>query len=203
MKRWTAALALGIAAFAASPAVLRAADPPAPNVRPGDRRAVKNGTDPDAKKVNPTPVKTTVEKLLDIPRPPELNSNEPDPQYEAKRVEPVETTVYLVEADIISHQLMPDGDFLLVLKGETGKTLVVELPDPKRAGPNSRWAKEIAAVRKAFEEKFHPTTERTEVTGRARITAVGFFGRPSPRNAPANLGGVRLQPAIKIEWLEP
>ena len=35
----------------------------------------------------------------------------------------------------------------------------------------------------------------------ARITGIGFYGRPNPKGAPDNLSGLRLQPAVKLEWL--
>lgn len=165
----------------------------------GIRRAVKNGTDPDAAQVNSKPVKTTVEQLLDLPRPLRLQSEEPDPELEEHRVGPVETTVWELDAEIIAHQLMPDGDFRVVLRGNSGRSLVVELPDPKLA-PKSRWAKELTEVRKQFEEKFHPTKELQEASAPVRLQGVGHFGKVFVKAVPNNLSGIRLQPVVKIEW---
>lgn len=165
----------------------------------GVRRAVKNGTDPDAAQVNPKPVKTTVEQLLDLPRPLRLQSEEPDPELEEHRVGPVETTIWELEAEVVAHQLMPDGDFRVVLRGASGRSLVVELPDPKLA-PKSHWAKELTEVRKQFEEKFHPTKELQEASVPVRLQGVGHFGKVFVKAVPNNLSGIRLQPVVKIEW---
>jgi hypothetical protein len=165
----------------------------------GVRRAVKNGTDPDAAQVNPKPRKTTVEQLLDLPRPLRLQSEEPDPELEEHRVGPVETTIWELEAEVIAHQLMPDGDFRVVLRGASGRSLVVELPDPKLA-PKSHWAKELAEVRKQFEEKFHPKKELQEAAVPVRLQGVGHFGKVFVKAVPNNLSGIRLQPVVKIEW---
>ena len=165
----------------------------------GIRRAVKNGTDPDAAQVNSKPVKTTVEQLLDLPRPLRLQSEEPDPELEEHRVGPVETTIWEVDAEVIAHQLMPDGDFRVVLRGDSGRSLVVELPDPKLA-PKSHWVKELTEVRKQFEEKFHPTKELQEASVPVRLQGVGHFGKVFVKAVPNNLSGIRLQPVVKIEW---
>lgn len=166
----------------------------------GGRRSVMNGVDPDARRVKDKPVRTTVEKMLDQPRPLDLGFSELNPEYAERRAEGVETTLWELDAQIDSYQLMPDGDFRVVLKGASGRKIVMELPDPKLA-KDSRWAKELAEVRKQFEEKLHPTREPKQVTTRARITGVGFFGRPAPRGAEENASGVQLHPVVKLEWL--
>lgn len=196
-------LAAALASFLCCAGGMRAAaQGGASGPRPGDRRAVKNGTDPGAQRIPERPKKTTVEKLLSQPRPPELDVvSEADPEFEQKRLGPVENTIWTVEADLVSHQLMPDGDFRVVLRGETGRMLVMELPDPKRVDPKSRWAREIAAVRKQFEDRFHPTVEAAAAKGRIRVSALGFWGRKNPRGAPDNTGGVQLHPAVQLDWL--
>lgn len=193
----TQTAALGLAA-SVMPAF--AADAPPTGKSPvGVRRAVKNGTDPDAAQVSSKPVKTTVEQLLDLPRPLRLQSEEPDPELEDHRVGPVETTIWELEAEVIAHQLMPDGDFRVVLRGTSGRSLVVELPDPKLA-PKSRWSKELTEVRKQFEEKFHPTKELQEAAAPVRLQGVGHFGKVFLKAVPNNLSGIRLQPVVKIDW---
>lgn len=195
-------LVLGLTTAALLPAFRALAEPEAPRKEPaGVRRPVKNGTDADAGRVNATPVKTTIEKLSVQPRPPQLQSNDPNPEDDQHRFEPVETTVWEVEAEVVAYQLMPDGDFRVVLKGESGKQLVVEMPDPKLAGPKSRWAKELTAARKVFDDKFHPTRELQEGHARLRLQGVGHFGKLFTRGAEKNLSGVRLQPVLKIDWL--
>lgn len=195
-------LAVGVVSYAAPQPGAPDPNPgvPAPPSVHGGRRAVMNGVDPDAGRVKEKPVKTTVEKMLDFPRPLAIGDSELNPEFADRRVEGVETTFWELDAQIDSYQLMPDGDFRVVLKGASGRKVVMELPDPKLA-PNSRWAKELAQVRKQFEEKLHPTREAKQGATRARITGVGFFGRPSPRGAEENASGVQLHPVVKLEWL--
>lgn len=60
----------------------------------GGRRAVMNGVDPDARRVKEKPVRTTVEKMLDQPRPLDLGFSELNPEYAEHRAEGVETTIW-------------------------------------------------------------------------------------------------------------
>jgi hypothetical protein len=190
-------------AFCAVPMPALAQQPPAPDpTHEGGRRAIMTGADADSARVRPAPVQTTVEDLLARPRPPDFGTDVANPAYQNHRADPVETTIWVVDAEIVSHQLMPDGDFRVILRGGSGKTVVMELPDPKAVPPTSRWAKEIAAVRRQFEEKYHPARQLRPATGRARITGVGFFGRTQlPGAAPREGNGVQLHPAVKLEWL--
>lgn len=197
LLRCFAALALTVL-FAAH----TAAQQPPRQPPEGGRRAVMTGADADAAKVIGEPKRTTVEELLNQPRPADFAAGQPNPQQETKRAYPVETTVWVLDAEIVSHQLMPDGDYRVVLRGSSGRTMVMELPDPQIVGPASRWGKDIAAVRKSFEAKYHPTTTLTAAKGRARVTGVGFFGRPNARGAEGNASGVQVHPALQIEWLD-
>jgi hypothetical protein len=68
-------------------------------------------------------------------------------------------------------------------------------------GAPHRWAKEIAAVRQQCGDRFYPQPQAKAISGRARITGIGSFGRANPRGAPENTTGVQLHRAIKLEWL--
>jgi hypothetical protein len=200
--RRTLELAAGAGLAAALLATLPGAASAQAKSPAGIRRAVKNGTDPDAPQVSPKPVKTTIEQLLELPRPLRLQSEEPDPELEEHRVGPVETTIWELEAEVIAHQLMPDGDFRVVLRGSSGRSLVVELPDPKLA-PKSHWIQELTEVRKQFEERLHPTKELQQASVSVKLQGIGHFGKVFVKAVPNNLSGIRLQPVIKIEWLAP
>ena len=106
------------------------ADTSTQTIRPGkDRWPVKTATDPDARSINPKPEKTSVESLLDLPRPVDLPLRESNPTMQEHRARPVETTVYSVEVDVTDCRLMPDGDYRVTLRGASGKTIVMEMPD--------------------------------------------------------------------------
>jgi hypothetical protein len=101
-------------------------------------------------------VPTTVEELISIPRPPGFENARgfAPKQFDTKRAQPVETTIWRVEVSITVLKLEKDGDFHLVLQGASGKTLVGEIPTP--TGPfigDSPWLKNIQAARQAVQDK--------------------------------------------------
>ena len=66
------------------------ADRAKPSKRTGDRWLVKTASDPDVMKVKTTANKTTIEKLLEIPRPAELPLYETPAKFQDKRIERLE-----------------------------------------------------------------------------------------------------------------
>ncbi len=173
--------------------------------RPGkDRWLVKTASDADAKTVNQRPVKSTVEKLLGIPRPTDLPIGETPAAYQEKRVKPVETTVYTVEADIVECRLMPDGDYRVTIRGASGQTLVLEMPDPDPAfvSPNSPFAYAIKSAREQFETKFKPERTAKPIIAHAKVTGIGFFGRAFNKQSEVKGNLVQLHPVLQIEWME-
>ncbi|HKI00003.1 MAG TPA: hypothetical protein VJ999_12910 [Candidatus Sulfotelmatobacter sp.] len=123
-----APLAGGAAALAAAAAVTATA------TKPGKERwPVKTGTDQDIGQVNTKGVvKTTVEEMCSIPRPSDMNPPTQDfSVYQDTRSEPVETTVWQLDATVTALKLEADGDYHLVLQGETAKTMIGEVPTPK------------------------------------------------------------------------
>ena len=72
---------------------------------------------------------------------------------------------------------------------------------PEFVDPKSKFAAQIKAARDRFSAKFKPETTSQPVTGHARITGVGFFGRTyGSRKAEGNL--IQLHPVLNIEWLD-
>ncbi len=177
-------------------------DPKAPP-RPGkDRWLVKTASDTEAQAINPVPQKTTIEALLKLPRPATLPLKETPPAMQAHRAYPVEASVYTVEADIIACQAMPDGDYKVTLRGASGQTLVMEMPDPAPGfvDPASPFAKQIAEARTQFDGKFQPERTARPILGHARLTGIGYFGRAYGSQEPTgNL--IQLHPVLKVEWL--
>jgi len=107
---------------------------PTTALKPGvERWQVKTGTDPDVASVGKDGiVDTTVEELINIPRPKDFQppTQRTFPKYEDHRSAPVETTIWRLKADVIAVKLEADGDFHLVLQGVSGETMVGEIPDP-------------------------------------------------------------------------
>src|SRR5258708_1613315 len=173
-------------------------------IRPGKARwNVRTGSDPDAVRIKDLPVKTTIERLVEEPRPPGMpKPNAAYPDYQNRRGEGVESTIYELEADIVSYKLESNGSFHLTLKGETGATMIATCPHPDppflRAG--NRWVKEITVVRKQVEERLHPDRSMKRTKERVRITGVGFFFQLHGRTGEAP-NALELSPVLKIEWL--
>ena len=175
-----------------------------PKPKPGkDRWLVKTASDPEAKEVDKKPVSTTVEKLLALPRPIDMPLDEPSLFFQDHRARPAETTVYSVEADVVSCQLMPDGDYRVTLKGVSGKTMVLEMPNPEPefVSPDSPFASEIKTAREQFNGKIQPERTLKDVSGHARINGIGYYGRNYRKQAVVgNL--IQLHPVLNIEWME-
>jgi hypothetical protein len=106
--------------------------------KPGvERWPVKTGTDADIAEVGKDEkpdgtldfgfVDTTVEELVSIPRPSEADT----PTSEDHRVGAAETTVWRIDAEIIALKQEADGDYHLVLQGESGDLMIGEVPTPR------------------------------------------------------------------------
>jgi hypothetical protein len=192
---------------------------PAVGEHPGvERWPVKTGTDADVAKVGvnnvngedlgPGLVDTTVEEMLVLPRaadmPPVNSSFSQDSFYQNHRAATTETTVWRLKAQVSLARLEQDGDYHLVLKGTSGKTMIGEIPKPDPAYvKNAVWRADIQVARDAMDKKIGhplapvdftsaemapPTKERfanapmadetaamTKVGASATIIGVGFF----------------------------
>ncbi len=180
---------------------------PATGARQGgrerDRWLIKTASDPEAQEIVAKATPSTVEKLLAIPRPLDMPLDGSNPFFQQHRARPAETTVFSVEADVVDCRLMPDGDYRVTVRGASGKTLVLEMPNPapEFVDPKSKFADQIKAAREQFSAKFKPETKAQAVTGHARISGVGYFGRVyGNRTAEGNL--IQLHPILNIEWLD-
>ncbi len=193
---------------ATGPASARRQDPNAPAAgRPGGdaniatdkpsekrgRWGIRNGMDVEAKKVVKKPTPTTFGALGALPRPGGTLPKD-------KRMGRAETTLWTVEARLVSYDLRADGDYHLVLKDKTGRTLVAELPDPHIVAA-SPFAREIGAARRAFSLRFFSKNDAE--LGRVypgtgtpvRVTGLGYFGKAQKPGLP---NGVRIHPVTGI-----
>jgi hypothetical protein len=130
-------LAAGIQANLVVPEAA-AAMPFALVTKPGTERwPVKTGTDADVAEVGADEkpdgtldfgfVDTTVEELVSIARPSAADTA----TSEDHRVAAAETTVWRIEAEIIALKQETDGDYHLVLQGDSGDTMIGEVPTPR------------------------------------------------------------------------
>ncbi|HYX30884.1 MAG TPA: hypothetical protein VE863_20265 [Pyrinomonadaceae bacterium] len=165
------------------------------------RWKVRTGADPDAELVEEKPVQITIEKLAAKHRPADMKDpTKVYPAYQDRRAEGVERTIYEVEAVIVAHKLQMSGSYHLDLQGETGRTIIANSVDPQHVDPGSRWAKQIATVRKEVEERLKPGPVYTGGSWRVRITGIGFFNQVHGQHGVAP-NGIELTPVLSIEWL--
>lgn len=169
-----------------------------------DRWAVKTAADLDASEINRKPSKTTIEKLLAMPRPIDLPAHETPENFQNHRARPVETTVWAVEADVVDCRLMPDGDYRVTLQGASGKTLVMEMPKPEPGfvEADNPFFKEIKAAREAFDTKAKPEKTQKPLHLHARITGIGFWARQWNKSQPIKDNLIQMHPVLKMEWLD-
>lgn len=180
---------------------------PAPSGRstappPISRWSVRTGSDPDAAAIDDTPVATTIEKLVAEPRPAGMRDLTKDhPEFQNRRTEGVEKTVYRLEADVVGCKLQINGSYHLILRGASGKTMLANCPDPNTVDPRSKWAKQIAAVRTQVEKKLQPRPAYQKFEARARITGAGYFNRAHGQIAAAP-NAIELTPVLELQWLD-
>lgn len=158
-----------------------------------ERWSVKTGTDPDARLVDlRTAVPTNIVHLRALPAPaqPPLN----------RRVRPVETTVWSLDARLVRYKQEDDSDYHLVLSDAGGRTMIAEIPAPECVGASSPFLPDIRAVRVAFTAAFHPTTASFQrVAVAVHVTGIGFFDFKHGQSGVAP-NAIELHPILSIRW---
>lgn len=151
---------------ALAPAGVQAARPINPGV---ERWPVKTGVDDDVGRVGTLDfagvndqgiVPTTVEDLIELPRPDDMSDIRGfQSDYQNKRAEPVELVIWQVDADITVIKKEADGDLHMVLQGTSGDTMIAEVPKPDRAfvADGSPWFDAIKEVRGKIADRFGQT----------------------------------------------
>jgi hypothetical protein len=160
-----------------------------------ERRSVKNLTDAEARGVRPEPKKTTIEELVSLSAP---VFHEHGPRNEAEK------TTYEVVADVVGFKLEEgDGD-IVVIAGDSGATMIVEIPDP-RCSAGSPVEKQIETARRTFIQQFgqplRGVFRKLHNPVRARLVGVGFFDLLHGQRGVAP-NAFELHPILSIERLD-
>jgi len=163
----------------------------------GGRLAIKHATDPGAGRIDRHARHITVEELLGMKLPKGFVGDLSD--HASDRVDDFENSTYSVEGKIKSIVERKDGDYYLVLEGQTGAQAVVEVPDPKLC-KGSPLESDIAATRKALEDRYHPTDSPKEVDEQATVEGVGFHGFKGKPGAGGSASKPRLMPGTGVEF---
>jgi hypothetical protein len=157
-----------------------------------ERWAVKTLSDPDRERVQRRPVDTTIEALVALPRPVVFSP--------VTRADPVEVTVFRVEARLLWLFTEADGDYHLVLGStrDTTITMIAEVPDPACAGAcASGFATVYAQVRQKLLDYLN--SPQSGARPLVRITGVGFFDyRHNQRGVASN--GIELHPVLDVHF---
>jgi hypothetical protein len=155
-----------------------------------ERWSVKTGTDPDAGLLNlSSPTATTISSLSAIAAPTTLPDNQ--------RVQPTETTIWVLNATLTKFVLAYDSDYHMVLTDAAGRTMIAEIPSPNCVGPGSPLAAAIAHARAQFDAMFTATTAFQTVNIPVQITGAGFFDYLEGQDGLAP-NGIELHPVIDI-----
>ena len=152
---------------------------------------MKTLSDADRERVNLRPVNTTIEALIAIQRPVGPS---------AGRADPIEVTVYRVDARLLWLFTEADNDYHLVLASprDTTLTMIAEVPDPGCAGAcASGFASVYAQVRQKLLDYLN--SPQSVARPLVRITGVGFFDYiHSQRGVAPN--GIELHPVLAVEF---
>jgi PKD repeat protein len=155
-----------------------------------ERWSVKTGTDPDASLVDiSNPVPSTIGYLasLTAPSSPPLNA----------RVQPTETTTFVVDATLVEYKLEGDSDYHLVLKDAQGNTMIAEIPDPACVGAGSPLAAGIQNARSEFDAQYTATTSFQTANIPVEVKGIGFFDFLHGQTGVAP-NGIELHPVTDI-----
>src|SRR5438105_1275652 len=154
-----------------------------------ERWAVKTLTDRAARTVNFTPRPTTVDAMRAIAV--------PHVSFSTPRIRGIETRTYRVRARLVAAKRELDRDIHLVIASpRTGRTMIVELPDPScttgavhRATMTSARARLLAACGTI------PFSSYRHLTGTAYVTGVGFVDFVHGQRGVAP-NGIELHPVL-------
>ena len=157
-----------------------------------ERWSVKTGTDSDAVLVNlGATTSTTIASLSAIAA--------PNPIPDNRRVQPTETTVWVLNATLTKFVLAFDSDYHMVFTDNAGRTMIAEIPAPNCVGPGSPFATGIAHARAQFDARFAspPPGIFQTVSIPVQLTGVGFFDFIAGQTGQAP-NGIELHPVIDI-----
>jgi hypothetical protein len=167
-----------------------------------ERWAVKTGTDPGAGQVDLTAPKiTTVDALRSLTPPAHWGSSLP-------RIQPVETTVWVITAFFTAYAPEADSDYHLAVADDQGRTMIVEIPSPDCVGTQSPFLSGIRHARDQFEAArteldptLHPDGDFkvAQPPIPVQITGVGFFDKLHGQRGLAP-NGIELHPVLDIQF---
>jgi hypothetical protein len=160
-----------------------------------ERWSIKVGTDADAGLVNlASPVRTTIQSLRSLTAP----IDPPGPPLD-HRVQPTETTVYVVNGLLTLYKKEDDVDYHIVIQDPSGNTMVTEIPSPACDGTTSPFDAAIAAVRAKFDARLTAITSFQPANIPVQMKGVGFFDFLHGQTGVAP-NGIELHPILDLSF---
>lgn len=159
-----------------------------------ERWAVKTLMDPDASAISTTPIDTSIENLVAIPRP--VASTIPEDGRN-----PIEEKVYRVHARLLRYKLETDNDIHIVLGSiqDPRVTMVAEIPAGS-CTTNQDYGPLFDELRQDLSLRFGPPTPRFHQlprNTRVVVTGVGFFDFLHGQSGMAS-NGLELHPVLHL-----
>jgi uncharacterized membrane protein len=155
-----------------------------------ERWSVKTGTDPDAHLVNlNAPTTTTISNLRSLTAPNPIPAN--------NRVQPTETTLWVINCTLTQYKLESDEDYHLIIADSSGNTMITEIPAPTCVGSGSPFLNGITNARNEFNAKFNVTTSFQTANIPVQVTGVGMFDFLHGQTGVAP-NGIELHPVLDI-----
>jgi len=155
-----------------------------------ERWSVKTGTDPDAASINLSSASaTTIAEMRTWTTPSPIPSN--------GRVAPHETTLYVISATLTLYKLEDDSDYHLVMRDESGNTIVTEIPCPGCVGASSPFAAAIANARSTFDAHYTASGSFQTANVPVQVKGIGMFDFPHGQTGAAP-NQIELHPIVDI-----
>jgi uncharacterized membrane protein len=157
-----------------------------------ERWSVKTGTDADVGLINlnsTTP--TTIASLVALPQPTSLPSN--------NRIQPTETTQFVLNATLTEFKLESDSDYHLVIVDGAGNSMITEIPSPSCVGAGSPLLTGITNARAQMDAMYTVTDTFTQVNEPVTITGIGFFDFLHGQTGVAP-NGIEIHPVLNITF---
>src|SRR5215467_7059869 len=157
-----------------------------------ERWSVKTGTDADAGLVNINSTSpTTIATLRGLTAPNPIPSN--------SRVQPTETTVWVINATLTQYKLESDEDYHLIISDSAGRTMICEIPAPHCVGSGSPFVNGITNSRAEFDARFNVTTSFQTANVPVTVTGVGMFDFLHGQTGVAP-NGIELHPVLDVQF---
>jgi hypothetical protein len=155
-----------------------------------ERWSVKTGTDADSGLVNINSTTATAISTMTA-------QAAPSPIPANNRVQPTETTVWVITATLTQYKLESDSDYHLILDDGAGHTMIAEIPAPSCVGSGSPFLSGITHARSQFDAAFTATTSFQTANIPVKITGIGMFDFLHGQTGVAP-NGIELHPVIDI-----